>query len=215
MSLRVSRASSVIIHRVPPAVADRFLELQEGFSRAAETFPGYQGSDVYPPGDAASIEWVVVVHFADDAALQQWLASPVREEVVGQVRREIGDFEIKTSRAGFGSWFTRGETAPDSELPAGWKMALTVLLALYPTVMLLSLTVGRVLSPLGMAISMLIGNALSISILQWGLMPFLTRVLSPWLQANARSTTVTRWSGLAIIAVLLTVLTLIFHQIAG
>jgi hypothetical protein len=40
MAVRVPRATSVIVHRVPPAAADRFLALQDGLTRAAEAFPG-------------------------------------------------------------------------------------------------------------------------------------------------------------------------------
>jgi antibiotic biosynthesis monooxygenase (ABM) superfamily enzyme len=50
-------------------------------------------------------------------------------------------------------------------------MALTVLLGLYPTVMLLTLTVGRATRPFRLAAAVLIGNALSVSILQDAVTP--------------------------------------------
>ena len=39
---------------------------------------------------------------------------------------------------------------------------------------------------LGIAIAMLIANAMSVSTLQWGLMPILRKVLGRWLKANSR-----------------------------
>lgn len=184
MPVRVSRASSVIVHQVPPAAADRFLALQDELTLAVEAFPGYQGTDVYPPADPKGTEWVVLIHFTDAAALQKWLDSAERTEGVRKVRREVGEFELKSLPTGFGSWFT-GQTAKPANLPPAWKMVMMVVLGLYPTVMLLGWTVGKVTGPLGFAVSMLIGNACSVSILQWIVMPVLTRMFDPWLKANA------------------------------
>ena len=176
MPVPLSRASSVIVHRVPPAAADRFLALQEELTREAEAFPGYRGTDVYPPADAAADEWVVLIHFVDAAALRGWLDAPVRDAWVMRVRKEVGEFRLQALPAGFGAWFTRPDAAP----PPGWKMVFLVLLGLYPTVMLLTLTVGRITNPLGLAAAMLIGNALSVSLLQYAVMPLLTRAFGPW-----------------------------------
>jgi antibiotic biosynthesis monooxygenase (ABM) superfamily enzyme len=214
MTVRVPRASSVIVHRVPPAAVDRFLALQEGFTRAAEAFPGYQGTDAYPPADPKGTEWVVLIHFADPAALQAWLDSPARAEWAEKVRTEVGEFRLETLPAGFGTWFT-GPAADTDELPPGWKMALTVLLGLYPTVILLTLTVGRVTEPLGLAVGMLIGNALSVLLLQYAVMPVLTRVFGPWLRANAPARRATSVAGAALILLLLAGLTVLFRQVTG
>lgn len=214
MAVRVSRASSVIVHRVPPAAADRFLALQDGFTRAVEGFPGYQGTDVYPPSDPRGNEWVVLIHFADAPGLQRWLDSPVRAEWVERVRKEVGEFQVETLPTGFGSWFTR-QAASREELPPSWKMVLTVLLGLYPTVILLTLTVGRVTEPLGLAVAMLIGNALSVTILQYAVMPALTRLFGPWLRANTRDRRATSVTGAGVILLLLAGLAVLFRQVTG
>ena len=94
-------------------------------------------------------------------------------------------------------------------------MVLTVLLGLYPTVMLLTIFVGPYTSRLGMAVSMLIGNALSVSSLQWLVMPVLTRMLAPWLEADARRARTLSYGGLALISVLLAALTFGFRHVTG
>ena len=89
--------------------------------------------------------------------------------------------------------------------------ALTVLLALFPTVMLLTIFVGPLTSPLGLAASMLIGNAMSISILQWVVMPRLTRGLDPWLRGD-----ISAWRATPVLILLtLAVLTALFRQVTG
>ena len=211
MPVRVSRASSIIVHRVPPGAADRFLDFENQFTAAAESFPGYQGTDVYPPADPKAEEWVVILHFSDTIALQKWLESPVRAETVEKVRREFGEFDVKVLPTGFGSWFTGQGNQPAAGLPPGWKMVLTVLLGLYPTVFVLNATVSHVTNPLGYAVSLLIGNLMSVSILQWVLMPRLTQVFGPWLHANAPGQGGKTATGLAVIAALLGGMALLFH----
>jgi antibiotic biosynthesis monooxygenase (ABM) superfamily enzyme len=65
-----------------------------------------------------------------------------------------------------------------------WKTALSVLLGLYPTVMLLTLFVGPLTSRLGTAAAVLIGNPPSASLLQWAVIPMPQGVLGPWLRAS-------------------------------
>ncbi len=94
-------------------------------------------------------------------------------------------------------------------------MALTVLLGLYPTVMVLTLFPGPYIEPLGLAFAMLIGNALSVSILQWAVMPALNSVLAPWLKANSEQQRVFSVGALFLILVLLTGMALLFRQVTG
>jgi antibiotic biosynthesis monooxygenase (ABM) superfamily enzyme len=211
MPIRISRATSVIVHQVPPAAAERFLAHQEELTRAVESFPGYQATEVYPPNEPKGTEWVVVIHFTDAATLKGWLDAPVRAEWIEKVHKEIGTFRQETLATGFGAWFTK----PTPSGPPGWKMVLTVLLGLYPTVIFLTLTVGRITNPWGMAISMLIGNAMSVSMLQYMIMPVLTRVFAWWIHANGPGDGQKTLAGVGIIAALLAVITVISYQITG
>jgi antibiotic biosynthesis monooxygenase (ABM) superfamily enzyme len=210
LNLHASRSSAVVVQRVPPAAADAFLEWQRDASRAAGGFAGYRGTDVFPPPAGRGDEWVVLIHFQDEESLARWLDSPERNQRIEELRAKIGDFDLKTVGDGFGPWFSsKGQS--NAPAPDGWKMALTVLLALFPTVMLLTIFVGPLTSPLGFAASMLIGNALSISILQWGVMPLLTKWLDPWLRGDRSAW---RWTPVLIL-VALGVLTALFRLVTG
>ena len=122
---------------------------------------------------------MVVIHFDGPETLQRWLDSPVRAEWVEKLRNEMGDFRLKTLPTGFGAWFAGLVDESEGGLPPSWKMALSVLFALYPTVMVLTLFVMPHLSPLGLAVTMLISNVLSVSILQWAVTPCSTSGLAP------------------------------------
>lgn len=209
-----ARASSVIVHRVPPDRVEQFLELQRGITEAAKAFPGYQATDVYPPADRQQSEWVVVIHFDGPETLQRWLDSPVRAEWIEKLRNEMGDFRLKTLPAGFGAWFAGLVNGSEAALPP-WKIALSVLLALYPTVMVLAICVGPYLNSLGLAVSMLISNALSVMILQWAVTPALNPLLRPWLRANEENQRAFSLGGLVAIVLLMGGMVVVFSLVKG
>jgi len=68
-----------------------------------------------------------------------------------------------------------------------------------------------VTGPLGSALAMLIGNAMSVSLLQYVVMPVLTRVFGPWLHANALNQRAKSLAGLGIVVLILATLTALFH----
>ena len=214
MEVHASKASAVVVQRVPAAETDWFLDWQRGVTEAAEKFPGYRATDVYPPGNAQQDEWVIVLHFIDQDSLQNWLASPVRDEWVKKLGAKAGSFQVQMLQGGFGAWFL-GLNREDTGPPPGWKMVLTVVLALFPTVMLLSIFVGPFTSPMGFAFSMLIGNFMSVAILQWVIMPQLTRLLAPWLNAKPRAGSVGSAGGAALILAALVLLALLFRLTTG
>jgi uncharacterized protein len=215
MDIRGARISTVVVQRVPADRVQRFLECQQGLTDAVEGFAGYCGTELYPPADDRNLEWVSVIHFDDHESLKRWLNSPVRGDWIKKLRDEIGDFQLKTLPTGFGAWFAGLETGPEGEPPPSWKMAMTVLLGLYPTVMVLALLIGRYLSPLGLALAMLIANTLSVAATQWVVIPPLMNALGPWLRANTPDKRALSIGGLVLIWLLLGGLAALFDEISG
>jgi antibiotic biosynthesis monooxygenase (ABM) superfamily enzyme len=214
VEVRVSRASAVIVQHVPAAAVDRFLEWQRSVARVAEGFAGYRGADIYPPPGGQGGDWVAVIHFDDQQALRAWLDSPIREEWVRKIRAEMGEARLTTLPGGFAAWFA-GQGGSGQQ-PPGWKIALTVLLGLYPTVMVLTLFFpGPYLKTLGPAVAMLIGNALSVSFLQWVVTPALNPLLGRWLAADPRRERAVWVGGLVLILLSLAALVLLFRQVGG
>jgi antibiotic biosynthesis monooxygenase (ABM) superfamily enzyme len=191
------------------------MEWQRGVTGAAEHFSGYRETDVYPPADGMRDEWVVVIHFDDEKSLQGWLESSVRAQWVESLETRVGAFELKALPGGFGCWFADSADGSDRTHPPAWKMAMTVLLGLYPTVMALTLFPGPYTAPLGLAWAMLIGNALSVSILQWLVMPVLNSLLAPWLKADSAQQRAFSVGGVFLILVLLAGFAFMFHQVTG
>ena len=215
MEIRGARVSTVVVQHVLVDRVQRFLEYQRGLTAAVERFPGYKGSELYPPADDGHEEWVAVIHFNDEESLQRWIDSPVRSDWIKKLRDDVGDFQLKTLPSGFGAWFAGLKTGSEDESPPSWKIAMTVLLGLYPTVMLLALLFGKYLAPLGMAWSMLVSNILSVALTQWVVIPPLMNVLGPWLGANAPDESVRSIGGFVVIWLLLGGLAVLFRVISG
>jgi len=211
LEIRGAGASAIIVQCVPADKGERFLELQRGIVEAARGFSGYQKVDLYPPAGPERAEWVVVIHFDNQGALKRWLDSPVRAEWITRFHQEIGESRLKQVPYGFNAWFTGA--VPDGELPPRWKVALSVLLPLYPTVMVLTLFVMPPSDRFGMALTMLVSNILSVCMLQWGLSPALNVVLTPWLRANGKDGRRVTLMGLALIVATLGVLTALFSLV--
>jgi antibiotic biosynthesis monooxygenase (ABM) superfamily enzyme len=216
LEVRRARASSVIVQRIPPHAVDAFLRWQDGVSAAAAEFPGYQTTEVYPPPggkqpEGKQLERVVVVHFDDAKTLQDWLDSRQRAEWLAKLPSETKDFQLKMLPDGLGSWFAG---APEGVgLFPHWKMFLSVLLGLYPTVMLLTFFLSPYTARYGLAVAMLIGNAASVAFLEWLGMPILSRLLGPWLRANGETGWTVSLVGLVFVLVALGGMTFLFHVI--
>jgi antibiotic biosynthesis monooxygenase (ABM) superfamily enzyme len=171
-------ASAIVVDSIPPGRREDYLRWLGGINRAAESFAGYRETSVFPPLQPDGQEWITIVHFQTRADMQYWLESDVRARWVEEFRRDFGDFTLVAVQGGLNSWFAQ-------QCLPGWKMVLTVLLALYPTVMVIAIAIMPRLSGLPFALTMLVGNVLSVSALQWVLMPRLNRILDFWLKPAA------------------------------
>jgi antibiotic biosynthesis monooxygenase (ABM) superfamily enzyme len=210
--VRGARASSVIVQRVPAHAAEAFMDWERAITAEAAKFPGYQTTEIYPPS-VGQAEWIIILHFDDSKSLQAWIDSPKRAEWMAKLPFEVS-YRLKTLPSGFGPWFAGlGE---DGGLPAHGKMILSVLLALYPIVMLMTIFLSPYTTKwFGLAVALLIGNALGVVILEWGT-PALNRfVLAPWLRARGREGVRVTLIGTAVILVALGVMAALFRLVTG
>jgi antibiotic biosynthesis monooxygenase (ABM) superfamily enzyme len=213
LEVRGARASSVIVQRVDAADVPVFMEWQQGISTAAAEFPGYQTTEIYPPLDPKK-EWVVILHFDDRRTLQNWLDSPKRDEWITQkLPRQVRDFRLTMLPSGFGPWFA-GLTEDGQPLPH-YKMILTVLFGLYPTVMVLSVFRARLIELFGISIMMLISSAASVVFLEFVGTPATRYLLIPWLRASGAEGRRISLIGSILIVAALGGMTALFRLITG
>jgi uncharacterized protein len=169
----------VVSHPVPPDRVREFLAWQERVVDAERAFPGFGGSELYPPVPGVQEQWTTVFSFDTEEHLNAWLESPLRRDLL---REGDGyeDFELHRISNPFGSWFAHTWKG-DTEGPAQWKTALSVLVGLYPTVVLLTLGISEIWPHGTLWETLLLGNVLSVTLLTWVVMPVVTRTLGFWL----------------------------------
>ena len=210
LEVRSARASSVIVQRIPPDASAAFMEWQRGISADAAKCPGYQTTELFPAVGEQE-EWVAIIHFDDPQTLQHWLDSAKRAEWVAKLPCKNTDFRLTMLPSGFGGWIA-GLNEDGQRLPH-WKMFLTVLLGLYPTVFLLSVFLLPHTKRFGLAIAVLIGNAASVSFLEWWGMPVISRALRPWLRANKKEDRNLSVIGLILVLAALGLMTYLFSLV--
>jgi len=172
----------VVSHPVTPEHEQQFLDWQRQVTAAERKFPGFRGSQLFRPVPGVQEDWTAVYRFASEADLNRWLESPERAELL--VQEELfKSFHLETVANSFGSWFSFGGDAEIAVSTPAWKSALSVLVGLYPTVVLLTLAISKLWPDAQLWASLLLGNVLSVSLLTWVVMPTVTRALRFWLVA--------------------------------
>ena len=147
---------------------------------ASSRFPGYQGTILFPPD--ASGEWLSLIRFRTGTQLSEWMRSSERGEALSGLRTSLTkDFSVISDTTPFATT-VRIENGQTSMTP-NWKSAMMVLLVLYPTVMILSRFFGPVLDRIGAEpwLALWVSQIVSVSLMQWWLMPAATRPFRRWL----------------------------------
>jgi uncharacterized protein len=195
----------VVSHVVRPGDESAFLEWQARLAEAGRHAPGHRGTELHRPVPGVQDDWVVVTRFATTADLEGWLASPARRALLAEGER-FRDYRLaRVGAASFGSWFPGGASG---SAPPSWKTALSVLVGLYPTVVLLTLAISALWPTGPLWASLLVGNVASVALLTWVVMPVVTRALRFWLEPEVprvRTDVVGTLASLAFLAVAATV----------
>lgn len=173
----------VVSHAVRPQDERAFLDWQRRLAEAERRSPGHRGTELLRPVPGVQEDWVAVTRFATESDLEAWLASTARRALLAEGER-FRDFRLQRVTTSFGSWFSSGATEP-AAAPPSWKTALSVLVGLYPTVVLLTLGISALWPAGPLWASLLVGNVLSVSLLTWVVMPVVTGALEFWLEPGA------------------------------
>ncbi|REK19542.1 MAG: hypothetical protein DWQ37_00280 [Planctomycetota bacterium] len=173
-------------------------------------------TEIYPPANEYSTQWVIVMTFADQESLDHWLESPERDEAVARIPEEIR-YSVEKMPSGFGAWFA-GLTRDGMRLKicrdGRWRRLLPS--PCTPAVMLQSMFVSPWLNGiLGLSFAMLVLNAVVVSILQWALVPPLMSVLRRWLLTPFRKAPLFNLGTALGMAAILICLAALFRLFAG
>jgi len=142
--------------------------------------PGHLGLTVLAPRPGGPRIYTIVSHFASNAAADAWLASQARAELIAEADLHAAG-ELKTRYlSGLEGWLAR-PGVPVLVPPARWKVAVLSAVGIVP----LLEAVSYVLAPRLFGVPVwgrpLISVVLVIPLIQYAVMPLLTRAARPFL----------------------------------
>jgi hypothetical protein len=212
--------SSFVVEYIVPAGQERsFNQWYARLVDAARQFEGYTRTDLCPPLDCGDgvVKWYYIVHFATPEDLKRWLRSEIRQQLLEEGQDTFLAYRYKSFTTGLEGWFSNrsgGDEEQNSLGPPAWKQVLSVVLGLYPTLMIQ----GLIFSALGvmqswpMPTSMVVNNLITSSVLTWLVMPLVVRLLGFWLYPAYRISNRRRdITGTALVAMMLIVMVGIFN----
>jgi uncharacterized protein len=170
--------AAFIASMIKPGLEEDYFAWLNDIQTAQALSPGYQGTYLQMQKTGESSLWTTMLRFNTQETLEKWMASKQRLELVEQSKKFVSSESIKRMTSSFPGWLPVDESG---ESPANWKAAALVLLGLYPIVCLEILFLNPALAHVNGALANFIGNTISVALVTWMAMPFLTTVFGKWL----------------------------------
>jgi len=175
--------SAVFTFRARPGQKDPLLEWTRRIVSAARRCEGNLAATVVGPDGTG--QYQVVHHFRDDAALQSWLKSTERADLLREAEALL-EAPPAVLRTGLETWFLPTSGGPSMVPPPRWKMWLISLLAIYPLVLAFLSWVSPHITRWPLALRAATLPLVVLTLMTFVVMPNLTRLLRPWLAARRR-----------------------------
>ena len=203
-------------HKVDDTNVTGFIDAQRTLMDLNAAAPGYEFAVLFGPRrlEDGTEEWNAVLKFRTDESLGAWVESPDRAQALTQLRSHLSEeYSASFEHNTFGSIMRVTDGKPT--VTPEWKVAMMVLLVLYPTVMTLSRFVGPVLDDWGADpwLSMWLSQILSVSLLTYALMPLATWAFGFWLDPARGSSVKVSVAGAIAVGVLYALTLTVFASV--
>ena len=182
----------------PDRVAEVTHWVQTGVN-LANTWPGFLGSG-WVRATASSTEWHMLYRFANAELLDEWETSEERARWL-EAGRGMVEERVVNRRTGIEGWFDVPATTTQLDVVAGgpatkiplvrpprWKQATSIWLGFFPVNLVFTLLVTAFVPGWGdvpTAVKVLITTSILTPLMAYWVLPFVTRILHPWLNAAA------------------------------
>ncbi|HEU4481559.1 MAG TPA: hypothetical protein VFR65_00760 [Nitrososphaeraceae archaeon] len=182
-----SKSVTVIVKRI--AKKNKIKEFEEwllGISTEVSRQEGSMGIDIIRPTDKSKLEYVVIFRFNNYETLTKWGNSSIRNEWLKKGRELVEADPHVQKLSGLEFWFTPYYNDKSSILalrpPPRYKMVIVTI----PVISILLTTLVPQIHTLTEMLSIpfqlrLIGITITVLLMTYLIMPFLTKLLRPWL----------------------------------
>lgn len=178
---------TAVIRQGPRPGMERELEVwMEGIGTAASRFPGFLGRKVIHPRPGSGGDYVVILWFERLEHLENWVISGERASWIERGEALVeGGFHFENV-SGLESLFlsTTQRKAAGGVAPPRWKMAVVLVVLLYPLVLALRYLYDGMFPGWSDPARVLLGVVSSVAIVTFVALPLSVRILRPWLQGR-------------------------------
>ena len=165
----------VLSRQVRPGHEQAFEEILHRLASAVRSQPGHLDVTVLQPAPGGPPIYTIVSHFRTRADAEAWQASPQRARLVAEAGLHA-DGELQTRYvSGLEGWLA-APGAPVLVPPGQWKIALVSAAGILPLLELVSYLLAPRLAALPVWARPLISVVIVIPLMQYAVMPLLTRV---------------------------------------
>ncbi|MFH7245840.1 MAG: hypothetical protein ACHWZW_23670 [Spirulina sp.] len=178
--------SSVMEYIVPEAKAVAFENWYGRMRQVVRYHSGFLRADLCTPlnCDDGVIKYYSIIHFASSSQLDLWLSSETRHQFFKEGESLFLAYRFKSFTTGLEGWFSLHGGSSGSLGPPRWKQILSVVLGLYPTVMIQGMVFGAlgIMQGWPLPTAMLVNNLITSTLLTWVVMPRVSKLLKFWLR---------------------------------
>lgn len=148
---------------------------------ATSRFDGYQGSTVLRPAVGTEGEHVLVFRFASIDHLRAWQTSDERTAWLARAEPFTEAVEVRTQEGLEPFFDLPASRFRNAAPPPRWKMAILTWLGLYPLVVGVGVLTEPLLGDLPFALRAAPQTMMTVVLMAWLMMPFVTRTAAKWL----------------------------------
>jgi antibiotic biosynthesis monooxygenase (ABM) superfamily enzyme len=178
----------VVKHRVKQGLESQYEAWLRRTVGIAAAYDGHLGVDVIRGKSAGLHMFTCVLRFCSTDAVQRWLDSEQRRELVAQAAPMLADGDVTEVQRHSEFWFVPASESPP---PPRWKQAVVTFCVICPLTLLIPLLWRPIFGLHALLSNYVVSTALVtvtiVLLVVYLLMPFATRLAAPWLNATPHS----------------------------
>lgn len=177
---RETTVSVLINHTISVEKCPAFLNALKELLKTFSAFPGTKGVKVFQQEENGLTRITILQRFASKEDHQAWLNTEAFTRWKTTIAPLQPTLEHVRSYSGIEALFAAGQ--PDA--PPRWKMAIVLLIAVFPLSLALSHWFGKALANTPPLIGALISSPVMVLLMTYVMVPLLTKIFTKWLQPS-------------------------------
>lgn len=180
-----------ITRRVDPSAEAQMLAWLRAGTDLASSFDGFLGSGWVRPG-RDSVAWHMLFRFASQADLDVWMGSEQRDWWLASARGFVDETHLER-RTGIEGWFDDPADVDVQDLrpaplpPPRWKQMISIFCVFAPLSLVVNIIGAEYLGDVWLPARVLLTVMVMTPLMTYIFLPWITGVLSGWLNSPRRS----------------------------